>query len=236
MRKQMEGREKQEIKTRNTTTDQAAFIAELEFVFGVNPKPREILPRLLSDCSEFHLLPRDGDARGALPYHVPLLVHCSPQEHLNFKVSMFEKNDMDHVGGELGAVPDANKSLHLSFLSAKLGSMVTKMDTEFEARPEKSRRIDGRFVLDCVGLMLPHVSTCSSCSKMLATCVGDVFFFTCRSMDSAPSTAEVPGTWLMLGGSEAAAAYLTSKTVDEGIGASLLSTSCSDVQEQEADT
>ncbi|CAK9096367.1 unnamed protein product [Durusdinium trenchii] len=90
---------------------------------------------------------------------------------------MFEKNDMDHVGGELGAVPDANKSLHLSFLSAKLGSMVTKMDTEFE----------------------------------------------------------VPGTWLMLGGSEAAAAYLTSKTVDEGIGASLLSTSCSDVQEQEAE-
>ena len=116
-----------------------------------------------------------------------LLVHCSPQEHLNFKVSEFEKNDMDHVGGELGAVPDANKSLHLSFLSAKLGSMVTKMDTEFEARPEKSRRIDGRFVLDCVGLMFPHVSTCSSCSKMFATCVGDVFFFTCRSMDSAPN-------------------------------------------------
>ena len=48
--------------------------------------------------------------------------------------------------------------------------------------------------------------------------------------------AEVPGTWLMLGGSEAAAAYLTSKTVDEGIGASFLSTGCSDVQEQEADT
>eukprot|EP00913_Durusdinium_trenchii_P021599 g20297.t1 len=92
------------------------------------------------------------------------------REHLNFKVSMFEKNDMDHVGGELGAVPDANKSLHLSFLSAKLGSMVTKRDTEFE----------------------------------------------------------VPGTWLMLGGSEAAAAYLTSKTVDEGIGASFLSTGCSD--------
>ncbi|CAK9040952.1 Autophagy-related protein 18a [Durusdinium trenchii] len=144
---------------------------------GSNWDVQEVDKRTQDPLSMESMIFLNMDEAGGPRKVARLLVHCSPQEHLNFKVSMFEKNDMDHVGGELGAVPDANKSLHLSFLSAKLGSMVTKRDTEFE----------------------------------------------------------VPGTWLMLGGSEAAAAYLTSKTVDEGIGASFLSTGCSDVQEQEAE-
>lgn len=61
-----------------------------------------------------------------------ILTHCSPQKHLNFLVTMFDMNDFDHVGGELGGVHDASKG-HVSFLSTNLKSMVMKADDEFEA-------------------------------------------------------------------------------------------------------
>lgn len=59
-----------------------------------------------------------------------LLTHCSPKKYLNFKVKMFERKDLDYVGGELGSAP-RNQS-HLSLLSAKLSSMVMQADTEFQ--------------------------------------------------------------------------------------------------------
>ena len=34
-----------------------------------------------------------------------LLTHCSPKKYLNFKVKMFETEDLDFVGGELGSAP-----------------------------------------------------------------------------------------------------------------------------------
>ena len=37
-----------------------------------------------------------------------LVVHCRPSHHLDFKVAMFQKSDIKHVGGELGVAPDAN--------------------------------------------------------------------------------------------------------------------------------
>ena len=61
-----------------------------------------------------------------------LLTHCSPQNHVNFLVKMFDSNDLDYAGGELGSIQDATKG-HVSFLSTKLSSMVMKTDDEFEA-------------------------------------------------------------------------------------------------------
>ena len=60
-----------------------------------------------------------------------LLTHCSPKKYLNFKVKMFETEDLDYVGGELGSAP---RKSHLSLLSAKLNSMVMQTDTEFQAK------------------------------------------------------------------------------------------------------
>jgi len=60
-----------------------------------------------------------------------LLTHCSPQNHVNFLVKMFDSNDLDYAGGELGSIQDATKG-HVSFLSTKLTSMAMKTDDEFE--------------------------------------------------------------------------------------------------------
>jgi hypothetical protein len=60
-----------------------------------------------------------------------LVVHCRPQNHLDFKMTMFQKSDMDHVGGELGVAPDANHSYH--FLFSKQGMMQMRADQEFKA-------------------------------------------------------------------------------------------------------
>ena len=60
-----------------------------------------------------------------------LLTHCSPKKYLNFKVKMFETEDLDFVGGELGSAP---RKSHLSLFSAKLNSMVMQTDTEFQAK------------------------------------------------------------------------------------------------------
>ena len=60
-----------------------------------------------------------------------LVVHCRPNDHLDFKIVMFQKSDINHVGGELGVAPDANHSYH--FLFSKQGMMRMRADQEFKA-------------------------------------------------------------------------------------------------------
>ena len=60
-----------------------------------------------------------------------LVVHCRPKHHLDFKVSMFQKSDIDHVGGELGVAPDVDHNYH--FLVSKQGIMRMRADQEFQA-------------------------------------------------------------------------------------------------------
>ena len=59
-----------------------------------------------------------------------LVVHCRPSHHLDFKVAMFQKSDIKHVGGELGVAPDANHDYH-SF--SKQGMMQRRADHGFKA-------------------------------------------------------------------------------------------------------
>ena len=62
-----------------------------------------------------------------------LLTHCGPKKHLNFKVKMYATKDLNYVGGELGGAPRSpHNQHHLSFLSAKLNSMIMQKDTEFQ--------------------------------------------------------------------------------------------------------
>lgn len=60
-----------------------------------------------------------------------LVVHCRPKHHLDFKMSMFQKSDIDHVGGELGVAPDVDHNYH--FLFSKQGMMRMRADQEFQA-------------------------------------------------------------------------------------------------------
>ena len=60
-----------------------------------------------------------------------LAVHCRPKHHLDFKMSMFQKSDIDHVGGELGVAPDVDHNYH--FLFSKQGMMRMRADQEFKA-------------------------------------------------------------------------------------------------------
>ena len=60
-----------------------------------------------------------------------LVVHCRPQNHLDFKMAMFQKSDVNHVGGELGVAPDGNNNYH--FLFSKQGMMRMRADQEFKA-------------------------------------------------------------------------------------------------------
>ena len=60
-----------------------------------------------------------------------LVVHCRPKHHLDFKISMFQKSDIDHVGGELGVAPDVDHNYH--FLFSKQGMMRMRADQEFQA-------------------------------------------------------------------------------------------------------
>jgi hypothetical protein len=59
-----------------------------------------------------------------------LVVHCRPKHHLDFKISMFQKSDIDHVGGELGVAPDVDHNYHLF---SKQGMMRMRADQEFKA-------------------------------------------------------------------------------------------------------
>ena len=44
-----------------------------------------------------------------------LVVHCRPNDHLDFKMAMYQKSDIKHVGGEVGVAPDANHNYHFLF-------------------------------------------------------------------------------------------------------------------------
>ena len=60
-----------------------------------------------------------------------LVTHCKPGDRLDFIVRMYDQDDLDHVGGELGA-PKHRAEKQVSFLSSK--HMVNmKTDSEFEA-------------------------------------------------------------------------------------------------------
>lgn len=59
-----------------------------------------------------------------------LVTHCKPGDRLDFIVRMYDQDDLDHVGGELGA-PKHRAEKQVSFLSSK--HMVNmKTDSEFE--------------------------------------------------------------------------------------------------------
>eukprot|EP00438_Fugacium_kawagutii_P003995 Skav213106 [mRNA] locus=scaffold403:13608:14667:+ [translate_table: standard] len=60
-----------------------------------------------------------------------LVVHCKPRHHLDFKIKMYHKDDIKHVGGELGVDPDAKSSYR--FLFSKQGVIDMRTDHEFEA-------------------------------------------------------------------------------------------------------
>ena len=61
-----------------------------------------------------------------------LVTHCKPHGHLDFKIIMFDQSDMDYVGGELGAAPQADAKDYYSFVSLK-PRMKMKADTQFKA-------------------------------------------------------------------------------------------------------
>mmetsp|Transcript_40663 Transcript_40663/g.63897 ORF Transcript_40663/g.63897 Transcript_40663/m.63897 type:complete len:531 (-) Transcript_40663:127-1719(-) len=66
-----------------------------------------------------------------------LVTHCKPYGHLDFKIIMFDKSDLDYVGGELGAAPQAPQADakdYYSFVSLK-PRMKMKADPEFEVAP-----------------------------------------------------------------------------------------------------
>jgi len=60
-----------------------------------------------------------------------LAVHCRPGNRLDFKMTMFQKSDIDHVGGELGVAPNADHSYH--FLFSKKDMVHMRADQEFKA-------------------------------------------------------------------------------------------------------
>ena len=61
-----------------------------------------------------------------------LLVHCTRQNHLDFKMAMYRKKDVQYVGGELGLAP-RKKSIY-QFLSKRgLMETETRTDQEFKA-------------------------------------------------------------------------------------------------------
>ena len=60
-----------------------------------------------------------------------LLSHCTPHDHLDFKLTMYKKEDIDYVDGELGVDPQVwNKS---SLFYSKSSQMQMRNDLEFEA-------------------------------------------------------------------------------------------------------
>ena len=59
-----------------------------------------------------------------------LVVHCEPHNHLDFKIGMYEKDDIGHVGGELGVPPNANNNYHFLFTRSNMIEM--RNDQEFK--------------------------------------------------------------------------------------------------------
>lgn len=58
-----------------------------------------------------------------------LVTMCRKGNHLDFKVSMFEKSDLEQVGGQLGAAPSSKTGSHLLLLGHE---MTMKSDSEFK--------------------------------------------------------------------------------------------------------
>lgn len=65
-----------------------------------------------------------------------LYTQCRPGEFLNFKLTMYQRNDIGFAGGELGQTPEtmASSEAQTQFLSSKFKMMKMRTDTEFEAR------------------------------------------------------------------------------------------------------
>ena len=60
-----------------------------------------------------------------------LVTHCKPGGHLDFMLNMYDQDDLDHVGGELGA-SKFHTEKQVFLLSSHRINM--KTDSEFEAR------------------------------------------------------------------------------------------------------
>ena len=58
-----------------------------------------------------------------------LMTHCTPNRHLDYKLIMMDKSNVEFVGGELGTAPEHIKGV--SLLSSLRVSK--KADNEFEA-------------------------------------------------------------------------------------------------------
>ena len=57
-----------------------------------------------------------------------LMTRCKPGDHLDFKVEMFHKDDLQYIGGQLGAAPGDQKTAMLSSGLTRL-----KTDAQFKA-------------------------------------------------------------------------------------------------------
>jgi hypothetical protein len=60
-----------------------------------------------------------------------LEVHCRPKHLLDFKISMIQKSDIDHVGDDLGVAPDVDHNYQ--FMFSKQVMMRMRADQEFQA-------------------------------------------------------------------------------------------------------
>jgi hypothetical protein len=69
-----------------------------------------------------------------------VMTRCKPGAHLDFQVEMFHKQDLQYVGGQLGASPDEQKTTILSSGLTRL-----KTDSKFQAG---------------LGVWLHHVASC----------------------------------------------------------------------------
>jgi hypothetical protein len=130
-----------------------------------------------------------------------LVTHCKPGDRLDFIVRMYDQDDLDHVGGELGA-PKHRAEKQVSFLSSK--HMVNmKTDSEFEA--------------GVPGCIKQNRGNQNRCSDVFSRSVILVY------------PGEVPTAWLTLGGSEEADSYLKTR-MQAGAGVSLAQKSCSEAE------
>ena len=59
-----------------------------------------------------------------------LVAHCIQQNHLDFKLTMFDRKDLDYVGGELGMAPDGSHNYHMF---SKKSMVQMRADQEFQA-------------------------------------------------------------------------------------------------------
>jgi len=95
-----------------------------------------------------------------------LMTRCKPGDHIDFKVEMFHRDDLQYVGGQLGAAPADQKTAMLSS-----GRTRFKTDAKFEAGEWASLGGSGEAALFLKAKTMdapPHaslLSTAPSCSK-----------------------------------------------------------------------